>query len=313
MTEIMDGQIMMAEAEAIGRVEEKDDDEREYKAFVEKFKPKKTTDDCYTPEKVYDAVADWVSKEYNVPREKMVRPFWPGGDYQAEDYPEGCVVVDNPPFSILAQITDWYNERGIPFFLFCPALTAIHNLNGKRIETNCVIVTMIGIVYANGADVNTSFVTNLDRKYIIRTVPEFYEAVYEAVRETVRERALAGSQLPKYEYPAHVMTGREYWARDGVAFDLERGRAVCISALDEQRSVGKTVFGHGLLLSDTAAIAAERAAAIAAERAAARKRLSMEWKLSEREKAICREMDGEQVSWGLMKHQDEEQGALWNR
>lgn len=30
----------------------------EYKKFVDKFKPKKTTDDCYTPELVYDAVRD---------------------------------------------------------------------------------------------------------------------------------------------------------------------------------------------------------------------------------------------------------------
>lgn len=30
----------------------------EYAAFVEKFKPKKTTDDCYTPDNVYAAVHD---------------------------------------------------------------------------------------------------------------------------------------------------------------------------------------------------------------------------------------------------------------
>ena len=30
-----------------------------YNAFVEKFKPKKTTDDCYTPPAVYEIVADW--------------------------------------------------------------------------------------------------------------------------------------------------------------------------------------------------------------------------------------------------------------
>ena len=29
---------------------------QDYDAFVEKFKPKKTTDDCYTPPLVYDAV-----------------------------------------------------------------------------------------------------------------------------------------------------------------------------------------------------------------------------------------------------------------
>ena len=33
----------------------------EYNAFVEKFEPKKTTDDCYTPPAVYDAVADYVA------------------------------------------------------------------------------------------------------------------------------------------------------------------------------------------------------------------------------------------------------------
>lgn len=75
-----------------------------YTDFVEKFKPKKTTDDCYTPELVYDAVAEWVAKEYGLDRECFVRPFWPGADYERESYPEGCVVVDNPPFSILSKI-----------------------------------------------------------------------------------------------------------------------------------------------------------------------------------------------------------------
>ena len=37
----------------------------QYTAFVDKFKPKLTTDDCYTPENVYDAVADWVAMELN--------------------------------------------------------------------------------------------------------------------------------------------------------------------------------------------------------------------------------------------------------
>lgn len=30
----------------------------DYDGFVEKFKPKKTTDDCYTPPDVYDCVSD---------------------------------------------------------------------------------------------------------------------------------------------------------------------------------------------------------------------------------------------------------------
>ena len=70
----------------------------EYDAFLDKFKRKLTTDDCYTPDNVYNAVADWVAEEYRLDRACFVRPFYPGGDYQSYDYPPECVVVDNPPF-----------------------------------------------------------------------------------------------------------------------------------------------------------------------------------------------------------------------
>ena len=30
-----------------------------YEEFVEKFKPKKTTDDCMTPPEIYEVVKDW--------------------------------------------------------------------------------------------------------------------------------------------------------------------------------------------------------------------------------------------------------------
>ena len=76
----------------------------DYDGFVEKFKPKKTTDDCYTPPAVYDAVLQYVREKYNIDDDvPIVRPFYPGGDYENYDYPEGCVVVDNPPFSIFAK------------------------------------------------------------------------------------------------------------------------------------------------------------------------------------------------------------------
>ncbi|MFR0556541.1 hypothetical protein [Pseudoscardovia radai] len=50
----------------------------------------------------------------------IVRPFWPGTDYERAQYPDGCVVVDNPPFSILAKIIRFYQAHGIRFFLFAP-------------------------------------------------------------------------------------------------------------------------------------------------------------------------------------------------
>ena len=75
-----------------------------YEKFVDKFKPKLTTDDCYTPPKIYAAVRDWACAKYGIDPAKIVRPFYPGGDFEAFDYPDDCVVLDNPPFSILSKI-----------------------------------------------------------------------------------------------------------------------------------------------------------------------------------------------------------------
>lgn len=35
----------------------------DYEGFVNKFKPKKTTDDCYTPPEVYNCVLNYVVKK----------------------------------------------------------------------------------------------------------------------------------------------------------------------------------------------------------------------------------------------------------
>ena len=83
----------------------------EYRAFVDKFKPKKTTDDCYTPPNIYEAVKTWVVNEYHISKDTpIIRPFYPGGDYEHYDYPEGCVVIDNPPFSILSKIIILFSD-----------------------------------------------------------------------------------------------------------------------------------------------------------------------------------------------------------
>ena len=247
----------------------------EYEAFVEKFKPKKTTDDCYTPENIFEAVAGWVADEYGIRRGDMLRPFWPGREYQAEQYPESCVVVDNPPFSLRNQIVSFYMAHGIPFFLFSPSLTLLTG----RVDV-CHIVTDTDITYANGAVVRTAFVTNLE-DCILRTAPELRRRVEQA--ETENRRA-GKVELPKYTYPDEILTAAiaQRWAHYGVEFRLERDDAVFVRALDAQRAQGKSIFGGGLLLSERAA--AERAAA---ERAAAQK-----WELSDRERRIVRKIGG---------------------
>ena len=254
-----------------------------YEQFVDKFKPKKTTDDCYTPEPVYEAVRDWACREYGVDPADVVRPFWPGGDYERLDYPEGCAVIDNPPFSILTAICRFYLDRGTPFFLFAPSLTCLSGADTCMRMNH--LVTDCAIVYANGAEVRTSFVTNMgDPDTVLQSAPGLTRAVNAAV-ESCRER----KSLPRYAYPDEVVTAAmvQRYSKYGVEFRVRRGECARISALDMQRSAGKAIFGGGLLLGERAA--AERAAA---ERAAAERAAAERWSLSRRELAIVSGLRG---------------------
>lgn len=252
----------------------------EYAAFVEKFKSKKTTDDCYTPDNVYAAVHDWAVKGYGLESARIIRPFYPGGDYKKEDYSGNCAVIDNPPFSILAEICRWYNQRGIRFFLFGPAKTIFSGIGLDGI--NCVICGL-SIMYDNGASVDTSFITNMG-EYKITVAPDLYEAIKAADDENRKE---VTKSLPKYDYPDHVLTAARIQriAKYGQSLRIRAEDCAFIRALDSQRDAGKAVFGGGFLLSEKAA--AEKAAA---EKAAAEKAGSKIWELSEREKEIIRRL-----------------------
>ena len=172
-----------------------------YEEFVEKFKPKLTTDDCYTPPEIYDVVAEWVTERYGVDREDMVRPFYPGGDYERFDYPDGCCVVDNPPFSIISKIQRFYLDNGVPFFLFAPTLTA---LSGVSVCMDvCHVICDAKITYENGAVVPTSFVTNMVGDVVAESEPELSARINDINDMLLRQRT---RQLPKYEYPDHVIT-----------------------------------------------------------------------------------------------------------
>lgn len=256
-----------------------------YDEFVEKFKPKKTTDDCYTPPGIYAVVRDWACKEYGIDPGKIVRPFYPGGDYERFGYPEGAVVLDNPPFSILAKITAFYLDRGIPFFLFAPSLTCF---SGRAVFMQMNhLVCDVQIVYENGAVVRTSFVTSYGGDIVAQTAPELTRLINEEVKRQLRETS---KELPKYSYPDHVVTSAlmQRYAKYGIDFKVPRGECVQISALDAQRETRKEIFGSGLLLSDR--LAAERAAAerAAAERAAAERAAAIRWQLSDREREIVK-------------------------
>ena len=262
-----------------GDIGEAAEGEEEYAEFLEKFEPKHTTDDCYTPDGVYEAVADWVAKEYKVSRKNFVRPFYPGGDYQGEKYKKTDIVVDNPPFSIMREIIDFYNAQGVRFFLFAPCLALFNYLDENY--GVCAVCVQVSVIYANGAVVPTSFLTNLD-PCRARTAGDLYQAIKAAVDAIKKEQS---RELPKYAYPDEVATAAMLgkYSHYGVELRIERSDSVRIRELDEQKEQGKAIYGCGLLLSERAA--AERAAA---ERAAAER-----WQLSDREREIVKSLGQE--------------------
>lgn len=259
-----------------------------YEEFVAKFQPKKTTDDCYTPPEVYEAVRNWACNKYGIDPERIVRPFWSGGDYEHFNYPDGCVVLDNPPFSILSQICAFYLDRGIDFFLFAPTLT---NFSGRDVSMRMNhIVCDAKVIYENGAVVNTSFLTSFGGDIVAQTAPDLYEAIEFAVKELKRRSA---ATVPKYQYPDQILTAAmlQRYSKYGINFEIRRGESVHISKMDAQMEQKKTIYGSGLLLSASAAkrkAAAERAAI---EKAAIEKAKATVWELSDREKQIIESLD----------------------
>lgn len=248
-----------------------------YEEFVEKFKPKKTTDDCYTPPLVYDAVAEWVAKEYGLNPENFVRPFYPGGDYENYNYSGGAIVVDNPPFSIFSKILDFYISNSIRFFLFANNLTLFTSTRDR----NCTAVIVdANVIYENGANVKTSFVTNLEPGDLrFRVAPSLHQAIKNAIDLTRKQVA---KSLPKYSYPPNVAQAARLgnFARYGIEISVKKSESIFISRLDSQKSTKKAIFGGAYLVSEECAKKYEKAEREKAER----------FPLSESEKEIIKKL-----------------------
>jgi hypothetical protein len=255
----------------------------DYEAFVEKFKTKKTTDDCYTPKPVYDVVMQYVKEHCDIEGCRVLRPFYPGGNYQAVAYESNDVVIDNPPFSILAEIVRYYTRHKVRFFLFAPALTFFSSAH-KNFEVT-KIVTGATVIYENGANVCTSFLTNMWGDGAVIVDGDLCRRL-----NALKTPKAKGNKI---RHPLNVISAAvlQRLAQRGISITFSaKSLAVC-SKLDNY-STG--VFGGGYFISDRAAAeraAAERAAAerAAAERAAAERAAEVECyyiPLSEKEKYI---------------------------
>ena len=195
---------------------------------------------------------------------KAIRPFYPGGDYEKFDYPEDCFVLDNPPFSILAKILDFYIEKEIPFFLFAPHLTLFSS------SRKCnYLVAGTPVIYENKANVNTSFITSFGENKI-EVVGGLRTAIMEAQKT---EEA----NLHKYDYPDNVITSARLGdlCKNDVKFAVKAEQCTFIRKLDNQD--GSSLFGGGFLISDGAAEAKAEAKA-------------KKFELSERELGIIAEL-----------------------
>lgn len=192
----------------------------DYDGFVEKFKPKKTTDDCYTPAAVYEAVVKYVN-DYVTPLDgvQIVRPFWPGGDYENYDYPDGCIVIDNPPFSMFTKIRRFYQLNGIKYFLFGPGLTMFQGHFGGE----CFHVIRETIKFENGALVNCGFVTNIsngDRIVLAGALDEALEKI-QGSKDTRRVLAYPKGVVSSAVIKKYVCKGVQYGIKDSDAYAVK--------------------------------------------------------------------------------------------
>lgn len=248
----------------------------DYESFVNKFEPgRRTTDDCFTPPEVFNLILNYVRDKCAIDGKEIIRPFYPGGDFESIDYPPGCVVIDNPPFSIVSKIARFYISRNISFFLFAPHLT----LFSGNLDCTYIVVGR-DIVYDNNAAVKTSFLSNMFGDMQIIGDAELSEKIRQLGK-------IKDANLPTYVYPNHVTTVSEVtWIIErGISVSIRKSDVKFCRGLDSQKKYKKAIFGSGFLLSDRAAKDKE-----AAKRAAEDKSAVLAWELSGREMEIIKSL-----------------------
>ena len=237
-----------------------------------------TTDDCFTPEAVYEAVLDWAKHEYGIgPDTRILRPFWPDGDYQQEDYGGDCVVIDNPPFSIISQIVRWYEARGVKYFLFAPGMM-LFSVIKSHADVGCVIIHG-SIEYLNGAKVATGFVTNLSDARV-HVSPQLSRAVREAQKQGRPNNAQTARK--RIAWPDEIISAATL-KMIAPYTELKIGRDEC-ARITKPDNTKTEIFGGGMLVSERIA------ARVKAARAEAAAKGAEHIELSEREREIVRRL-----------------------
>ena len=234
----------------------------DYESYIAKFKDKpKTTDDTFTPHDVYEAVLQYVGTVTDMTDKVVLRPFFPGGDYENAEYPANGVVIDNPPFSIFTKICRFYTMHNIPFFLFGPGLTI-----ASCCKYCTVVVVKKSIEFKNGAKVKCNFASNLYGNTMITTAPLLQDLLSACPSQNKKVN------LTKYKYPDELLSVSEMQTicNGGIEFSVSRDECELVYKLDMHPSKFNLFGDHFLISSAKSAEkeAAKKAAKKAAEEAA---------------------------------------------
>lgn len=128
-----------------------------------------TKDEIYTDQDEYNDLTEFFKQYYpEAFKRPIVRPFYPGGNYEdLTQYPAGCLVFDNPPFSIESKIVKFYNEHNIQYILFAPGNNLSNMRNGCSTWTGCTI-------HYDAVAFFSQFLTNLDTQQTLHISGELY-------------------------------------------------------------------------------------------------------------------------------------------
>lgn len=222
----------------------------DYESYVAKFRDKeKTTDDTFTPPDVYEAVLKYVGEVFPLDGRPILRPFYPGGDFEHAEYPPDGVVVDNPPFSIFMKCVRFFVARGIPFFLFGPGMTIF-----SCAKYCTAVIISRDVTFHNGANVRVNFASNLFGDLAVTTAPRLDDLIAVCPSQNVKKN------LPKYEYPTELLAVSDMQSicAGGVEFAVRRAECVRARNLDNHPKRGG-LFGDHLFISTAKGRAKERA------------------------------------------------------
>ena len=149
------------------------------------------------------------------------------------DY-SNAVVVDNPPFSILAEIIDYYLDNNIKFFLFAPGLTCFNYLAKNR--KICILPIDVTITYDNGAIVDTGFITNLENN-AININAELYKLIKNCYEDKSKRKV-------KHSHDYICIGNCNKLAKRGINFKIKSFKELV------RKKDNYEIFGGGVLLHE---------------------------------------------------------------